>query len=208
MKRKLLWSSLAIAAAATLVGTGTFATFVDTDEAPTVNIETGTLQLEVGGAAATVDYSFDNAFPGQVIAPAKGYVLTNTGSLDGELHVYLVKDADGENGMADPESDLPDTDLTGGELDDFLGVTVDGNTFGYGGAPATAVLGLNTVPVGGSIDITGWIWGPNPKPLAAGERYPAAPFELWFGWKIDPAATNVIQSDTLAFHLEFVLEQA
>ncbi|HVT75767.1 MAG TPA: TasA family protein, partial [Acidimicrobiales bacterium] len=133
MNRKILWSGLAIAVAATTIGAGAFATYVDSDTSAPINVTAGTLKLEVGGSAATVDYNVDNAYPGSDTGVGHGFVLQNTGTLPGILHVYLVKDADQENGMVDPETDAPDTDPVGGEIDNWLKVNVDGNSFGYGG---------------------------------------------------------------------------
>lgn len=204
MSRKLLLSSIAIAATATLLGVGTYAKYSDSEKSATAAVTAGTLNLEVDGSAASHDFSVTNAFPGYVTPGLYGFVLKNTGTIDGNLRVFLVKDFDNENTLDEPETDVTDPGL-GGEIDNFLNVTVDGNTFGPGGL----VPSLGLAGVGERVDITGMIWtvGEAPKLLAAGGQYPTAPFELWFGYSIMDAADNSIMTDSLGFHLEFTLEQ-
>lgn len=206
MKRKIMLSSLTIAAAALAVGGGTFAAYHDDERAQDVTVTAGTMDLVVGGDALPIDFSASNAKPGDSFVPNEGYTLTNTGTVDGKLHVYLVKDADRELGIGEPEAEDGDVTSPDGELDQYLAITVDGNSFG-----GTSILpGLETVNVGQRVEITNLIWEgmPGPIMLPAGDDYPGAPFELWFGWTVDPAANDTIQSDSLSFHLEFELDQA
>ena len=207
MSRKLLLSSIAIAATATLLGVGTYAKYSDKETSATATVTAGTLNLEVGGSAVGEEYSVTNAYPGYTTGTGSGFVLKNTGTLPGSLHVFLVKDADAENTMVEPETDSPDIDPLSGEIDNYLNVTVDGNSFGYGGT--VPWVSLATALVGNQVEITSLIWGGNTPPIlipASGE-YPGAPYELLFGWTISPDANNSIMSDTLGFHLEFTLEQ-
>jgi predicted ribosomally synthesized peptide with SipW-like signal peptide len=205
MHRKLLLSSISIAATAALLGAGVYAKYSDTETSSNVSVTAGTLNLVVDGTAVGQNFSFDNAYPGYASPGLFGYVLKNTGSLPGNLHVYLVKDVDEENSLVEPETDALDEDVAGGEIDNFLMVTVDGNSFGY--PPAIPSMGLNTVAVGGRIELTSMIWGAPVITIAPGGQYPAGPAELWFGYKISADATNAIMTDTLGFHLEFTLEQ-
>jgi hypothetical protein len=178
--------------------------YSDTETSATTSVTAGTLNLEVGGSAASHDFSVANAYPGYVSPAGYGFVLSNTGTIDGNLRVFLVKDFDDENSLVEPETDVTDPG-SGGEIDNYLSVKVDGNTFGPGGlVPALGLAGI-----GQKVDITSMIWavGEAPKLLAAGGQYPAAPFELWFGYSIMDAADNSIMTDSLGFHLEFTLEQ-
>jgi predicted ribosomally synthesized peptide with SipW-like signal peptide len=204
MSRKLLLSSISIAATAALLGAGVFAKYSDTEQSATATVTAGSLNLVVGGSAASTDFSVSNAYPGYDTGTAFGYVLSNTGTLPGVLHVYLVKDSDQENSLVEPETDVPDLGPTG-EIDNFLSINVDGNSFGYGGT--VPWIGLETAAIGQRVDITSMIWGGPAITIPAGGQYPAAPFELWFGWKISPDAGNGIMSDSLGFHLEFTLDQ-
>ncbi len=158
-------SSIAIAATATLLGVGTYAKFSDTEKSPQTNIGGRHLRPEVGfiddnlQPAATPTYSVDNAKPGDVMpdnfgSQGSGFMLHNAGSLPGALHVYLVKDSDLENGVVPPEAAFEgvNPDATG-EIDNYLQVMVDGNTFGYGGL--VPWMGLADTPV----DITSMICG-------------------------------------------------
>ena len=205
MSRKLLLSGIAIAATAALLGAGTLALYSDSEQSATATVTAGTLNLEVGGSAAGTDYSVSNAYPGYDTGTAHGYVLTNSGTLPGVLHVYLVKDSDLENSLVEPETDVPDLSSSG-EIDNYLSINVDGNSFGYGGT--VPWIGLETAAIGTRVEITSMIWGSPTITIPAGGQYPAPGFELWFGWKISPDADNGIMSDTLGFHLEFTLAQA
>lgn len=205
MTRKLLLSGIAVAATAALLGAGTLALYSDTEQSATATVTAGTLNLEVGGSAVGTDYSMTNAYPGYNTGAAHGFVLTNTGTLPGVLHVYLVKDADLENSLVEPETDVPDLSSSG-EIDNYLSITVDGNSFGYGGT--TPWIGLESAAIGERVEITSMIWGAPTITIPAGGQYPTPGFELWFGWKISTDAGNGIMSDTLGFHLEFTLMQA
>ncbi|HEX4983736.1 MAG TPA: TasA family protein [Ilumatobacteraceae bacterium] len=205
MSRKLLLSSISIAATATLLGVGAFASYSDSERSETASVTAGTLNLEVDGSAVGEDYSVTNAYPGYKSGTGHGFVLKNTGTIDGNLRVFLVKDFDDENSLVEPETDVTDPGL-GGEIDEYLAITVDGNSFG----PFGLVPSLGLAGVGERVDITSWLWnvGEAPKLLAASAQYPASPYELWFGFEISDTADNTIMTDTLGFHLEFTLEQA
>jgi hypothetical protein len=209
MKRKILLSSISIAAAAATLGVGAFARYSDSETGGSATITAGTINLVVGGSASSDTFNETNAYPGEVMGGGHGFVLSNTGSLDGKLRVFIVKDADAENSLVEPETDVTDPGV-GGEIDAFLNVTVDGNSFGYGGS--VPWMGLANAAVGDKVDITSMIWGGQPfVSLPAGASFPAPPppgIELWFGWAIDEDATNAIMTDSLAFHLEFTLDQA
>jgi hypothetical protein len=205
MSRKLLLSSISIAATAALLGAGVAAKYIDRETAAPVTVTAGTINLEVGGSATTTAYSVDNAYPGYSTGTGHGFVLSNTGTLPGVLHVYLVKDFDAENSLVEPETDSPDIDPASGEIDNYLKVNVDGNSFGYGGT--VPWLGLATALPGNPVEITSLIWGAPTIVIPAGGQYPTPGFELWFGWEISADATNAIMSDSLGFHLEFTLEQ-
>jgi predicted ribosomally synthesized peptide with SipW-like signal peptide len=203
MSRKLLLSSISIAAAASLIGVGAYAKYSDKEVGGPVSVTAGTLNLEVGGSAVGHNFDVTNAYPGFQSPGLFGYVLKNTGTIDGQLHVFLVKDSDAENSMVEPETDAPDIDPASGEIDNYLNVTVDGNSFGYGGT--VPWMGLATMLPGNPVDVTGMIWGGPSITIPAGGQYPGV--ELWFGYAISPDATNAIMTDTLGFHLEFTLEQ-
>lgn len=205
MSRKLLLSSISIAATATLLGVGVFARYSDSETSQNVSVTAGTLDLEVGGSAATESYDATNAYPGYSTGTGHGFVLQNTGTLPGNLHVFLVKDFDAENSLVEPETDALDIDPASGEIDNYLNVTVDGNSFGYDGT--VPWMGLATMLPGNSVEITSLIWGGPSITIPAGGQYPAPGFELWFGYEISADATNAIMTDSLGFHLEFTLEQ-
>lgn len=204
MRRKLLLSTISIAATASLLGVGAFAKWSDSETSHNVSVVAGTLDLEVGGSAATTTYDNNNVYPGFTTGTGHGFTLKNTGSVDGKLHVFLVKDYDNENGFAEPENDAPDIDPTSGELDNFMNINVDGNSFGYGGT--VPWMGMATMLPGNPVEITSLIWGGPTITIPAGGQYPGV--ELWFGYEVSTDATNAIMTDSLGFHLLFTLEQA
>ena len=86
MSRKLLLSSIAIAATATMLGVGTYAKFSDSEKCRTTTVTAGTMDLKWASGTTTSavhpDHSVDNAKPGDVTATsAQGrlHALTTPG---------------------------------------------------------------------------------------------------------------------------------
>ena len=69
-----------------------------------------------------------------------------------------------------------------GEIDNYLNINVDGNSFGYGGT--VPWLGLQSAGLGVPVEITSLIWGAPTITIPAGGQYPDPGFELLFGWTI------------------------
>ena len=193
MNRKILLSSLAIAAAATAIGGGTFASFSDDETAGPASVTAGTLDLKVSGTAGD-GMTITNAKPGDT--GTENFYIENYGSLPGTLHVYLVKDADLENGIGEPETEDGDTTDPDGELDQNIELSFNGH----------ADLGdeLATMAVGDVYEVPAY-WGTN---VPANFTSPTADNQPAVVWKIPAGANDVIQSDSLGFHFEFTLEQA
>ena len=194
MSRKLLLSSIAIAATATLLGAGTFAKFSDTEISKVHSVQAGTLDLQILNGTAGYSYpghaefAVTNAAPGMTSAPAdtKYVVFKNVGTLPGKVFVKVVMDSNEENGAAGPEAAV-DTTRTG-DLGDNLLVSIDG----IGSIQNQPLAALDAAPA--------VQWG-------SYVLDPGAEGTVSVDWAIPETVGNVIQSDSVSFHLEFTLEQ-
>jgi hypothetical protein len=207
MRRKLLFSGLAIAASAAALVGGVSAEFTDTEITPVQSVRAGTLDLVLDGSAISNPIDLTDRQPGDraygkwvagignlpsvPAGQADSQIhFRNTGTLDGVLQVFLVKDSDTDNGYTEPEllaepSVASDTD---GELDDNLFLQLDG----------FAPIGDDLAAL--SVDEKVLVATAN---LAAGA-------EGWHRifWEIPESVGNEIQSDGVSFHFEYVLTQA
>lgn len=193
MSRKLLLSSIAIAATATLLGVGTFAKYSDSETASTHSVAAGTLDLLINPDTGPeyVPFSVTNAKPGDV-SEVKMIHFTNVGSLPGKFFVKVVMDSNDENGINEPEAKAGDTTdgLLGGELAANMLVTIDG----IGAMQQQPLTVLGAAPA--------TLWPYDGGILGAGVGH-------WVSvsWSIPDTVGNKIQSDTVSFHLVFSLEQ-
>jgi predicted ribosomally synthesized peptide with SipW-like signal peptide len=129
-KNKKLAAGIGVAAAAAAVlavGAGTYASFVDTENAPTSTYAAGTLNLEVGGSATTNDITFENVAPG--FNRTEKITFRNTGTVDGTLSLAFSFTSS-ENGCAEPENEVPANCTATGNLQNALVVAVNGNRVG------------------------------------------------------------------------------
>jgi len=192
-------SSIAIAATATLLGVGTFARFSDQASSALNKVAAGTLDVQIlngTGNDTTPEYAafaVTDAKPGD--SAHKQIHFTNVGTLPGKLYVKVVMDSNLENGIGDPEvkaGDVTGDSATagGGELGAKMLVTIDG----LGAMQHQPLTALNAAaPL---------LWEYNGGILApGGGAYVAV------DWSIPDGVGNDIQSDSVAFHLEFTLEQ-
>jgi predicted ribosomally synthesized peptide with SipW-like signal peptide len=192
MSRKLLLSSIAIAATATLLGVGTFAKFSDSEKSSTHSVSAGTLDLVINADTGPeyVPFNVTNAKPGDV-SDVKMIHFTNAGTLPGILHVKVVMDSNADNGIVGPEAAVDSTDGAGnGELAANMLVTIDG----IGEMQHLPLTTLDAAPA--------TLWPYDGGILGAGVGH-------WVSvsWSIPDSVGNVIQSDSASFHVEFTLEQ-
>ncbi len=116
MKKKLVFSLLALMLVVGLVGAGSFAVFSDTEKSEENVFQAGTLELDVEGADEGVTtYSFENIKPGDIggwdglhdnpqwITERPQWTVKNTGSLPGELTVTIenIRDYDENDNQID-----------------------------------------------------------------------------------------------------------
>lgn len=190
MSRKLLLSSIAIAATATMLGVGTFATFSDQETSAVQSVAAGTLDLKIlnptDSGSEYLAFAVTNAKPGDVSA-VKMIHFRNDGSLPGQLYVKVVMDSNDENGVIEPEVGIDGTAGVG-ELGDNLFLSIDG---------ISPMLNKSLTALNAAAPAW-WDSGP----LLAGH-------EGWVSvaWTIPSTVGNEIMSDSVTFHLEFSLEQ-
>ncbi len=211
MKRKILLSALIIA----LVGGGGYAAsqalFTDTETGTDSSFTVGTLDMDIDGnngdSAAFDNFEVTNIGADGTVSGGKTWTINNKGTLPGNLTLALASLINNENGCNEPEEivdatcDDPGPDQ--GELGNAMSVTVLLDQDGAGGADPVQVVaadlatanqatyaaewntnaGTVTIPAGGSVDVT-------------------------MNWETSPADYgNEIQSDSLGFDVNFVLEQ-
>ena len=193
MSRKLLLSSIAIAATATLLGVGAYAKFSDSETSAIHSVTAGTLDLKIlngeqpdSSYPEYAAYSVLNAAPGDANAqPTKQIHFRNVGSLPGALYVKVVMDTNNENGIVEPEASVDNTDAVG-ELGQNMLVSIDG----IGAMQQQRLTDLNAA-----------------GPVQWGTLAPGAEGWVSVAWAIPSTVGNEIMSDSATFHLEFSLEQ-
>lgn len=189
MNRKIIGGAAAVIAALALVGTGTYAYFVDTEVSADQSLEAGTLDLVPGNFMSSPAIAVEDVAPGD--SDSVSFNLSNAGSIDGDLSLEVVSDQDSENTCTEPEGDdEPDCGLDGvGELDDNLDIVISrGVTPVWSGTLAALAA-----------DLDGQAFGL----LADGTSA-----TLTVAWSIDESVDNRIQSDEAEFHIVATLDQA
>jgi hypothetical protein len=191
MSRKLLLSTISIAATATLLGVGAYAKYSDSEVSVTQQVAAGTLDLSIiDEPYADYDgFNVTNAVPGQTSkdqepSQTKYVHFQNVGTVAGNLYVKVVLDTNDENGVQEPEPAWDTAPV--GELADNMLVSIDG--------------------IGSMIDVPlSTLNGMAP----AFHSLMAPGGEGWVSidWSIPASAGNDIMSDSASFHLEFTLEQ-
>lgn len=193
MRRKLLLSTISIAATASLLGVGAFAKFSDQEKTETNSVAAGTLDLQILNGQPGFQYpgylkiDVSNAKPGDSNAAAPKYIhIKNVGTLPGKLSLRVVMDSNDENGIVEPELGDPTEGV--GELGTEMLVSIDG------------IGSMQNVPLA-TLDGMGWVdWPYNPfTPGTEGD--PSVVYS------IPDTAGNEIMSDSVSFHVEFKLEQ-
>jgi predicted ribosomally synthesized peptide with SipW-like signal peptide len=199
MSRKLLLSSIAIAATATMLGVGTFAKFSDQELSATHSVKAGVLDLQINANVGSDPFygafNVENAKPGD--SAGKMLYFENTGSVDGQLYVKVVLDSNDENGIVEPEAGDPTAGV--GELAGVMNMSIDGiGVLQYGTLASYSAM---VFPA----ETPGALWTPdlprvNVKAGTGGY--------LSINWAIPETVGNEIMSDSVSFHLELTLLQA
>lgn len=211
--RKFLLSVLTLVLALGAVG-GTFAYFTDTETSTTNSFTAGTLDLQVvspyqgepyAGFPPSATYngmdipgvSLDCLAPGD---PPIGWRMhvNNLGCIDGILYIQFTITSDLENTLESPEVDLGD-DSTSGEMDDFIVVDVY-----YADESLWPTLTYITSGTLSSLNSSKILLG-----ALNGEDNPASTDgkDVYLVFQLPSSATDLCQSDTVAFSIDLILEQ-
>ena len=193
MSRKLLLSSIAIAATATLLGVGTYAKFSDDEATPIHSVQAGTMDLQIVGEsdAEYGTFAVTNAKPGD--HGHKQIHFFNAGNVDGQLKIKVVMDSNAENGIVEPEAAV-DTTPAVGELGDAMLMSIDG-IGSMLNKPLTALDAMAPA-----------IWdsaGPAPLYIMKANTGGYASID----WTIPESVGNEIMSDSVTFHIVLSLVQ-
>lgn len=206
-RRKIIISTLIIAAVGTGAYYGTTALFTDTEETTDSTFTVGTLDMDVDGNNGQEFEKFTITDIGAdgTVSGGKTWTINNVGSLPGKLSFSLADLDNLENGCNEPElNDSDDTTCgdTGsgeGELGDAMTVTVlldDGD-----GDETIVTSNLANASVGEYA--TQWNSNAGDVIIPAGDSV-----TVTMNWETDPASYgNEIQSDSLTFDVAFTLEQ-
>lgn len=186
------------------VGGGTWAWFQDTETSANNSLTAGTLDLNVDGVNTEVNtFSVSNVAPGD--SGNGSTELSNVGSLDGELDVYLhyvystggtgpTEFEDGVSHMGDNAqmAIYLDVDKSGDWSTGDIGLKYDGTTY-------TNPTALDYSKMKNYSQVT---WDAV-ETLGAG-----AADDFIIEWQIPGTVDNEIQGDEVHFKITFTLEQA
>ena len=190
--KKILISLFTIAIVGALIGGGVTALFFDTEEVGQNVFTAGTLDLEVGGGNP-VSFTLDNMKPGDTYA-ASLYLL-NAGTIDAsKMYIkFSYTITEGTPGTVDPGTST---------LDNALKLNAAQWMGGYHPIYLPGHLSFRTL----SQLPTDWagplIHGSTIIPLHAGEER-----EIRLEWKLDEAADNGVQGDSVDITVHIMLEQ-
>jgi spore coat-associated protein N len=187
-----------------IVGGGTWAWFSDTETSANNSLTAGTLDLNVDGGNIEVNtFSVSNVAPGD--SGSGNTTLSNVGSLDGELDVYVhyVYSTGGSGGteFEDSVSHMGDNaemalyldvDQSGTYTGGDIGLKYDGTTYNHPAALDYASMKSYSQVTWDAVET-----------LAA-----SAGDDFIILWEIPTTTDNEIQGDTLHFKITFTLEQA
>ncbi len=205
MKRKAL-VIVALAVGITTAGIyGSRALFSDTETSAENTFAAGTLDLSVGGANGT---AFDNIAVANVgvdgtVDGTKSWVITNNGSVPGNLTFQVTDIENFENGCNEPEAIVDTTcanpGLGEGEFGAALAVTVALDK----GAGFENVISSTMANANQAEYATQWNTNAGTVTIPAGGSV-----TVRMDWETNPLSYgNEIQSDSLAYGLQFDLLQ-
>lgn len=210
MNKKILLAVVLIGGIATIGGiAATSALFTDTETNTANTFTAGTLNLTVGGTDGTAFESFnlDNlGVDGQVVG-GKTWTIVNTGTVPGELTLSMNDLINNDNGCNEPEALMDTTCGNPGPNEGELGANMIAkillDTDGAGPAQATEVVSTTLATANQGEFASQWVSNAGVVTLPAGGQA-----TVTMNWATDPQSyTNVIQSDSLGFGLQFDLVQ-
>ena len=215
MKTDVLLSIMAIASALFLVGGSTYAYFNDVEVAEGNTFTTGTLNLKVGDDdECTETMTFSNLKPGDSNDSAAIWLISNEGSIAGNLSVKIDNIINNENVITEPERESGDTTV-GGELGAYLRLVfwMDVDQSGGWTAGDYCLLSNGTTESHGNIVSLDAVydtlnnfnetWPGVQNSVAGGADFG----QFIVAYTLLEGVGNTIQSDNCTFNISFTLDQ-
>ena len=201
--KKILISSLIIAAVSIGGYYGSQALFTDTETSTTAKFTVGTLDLDVDGnnGQAFDNFQVSNIGADGTLEGGRTWTINNTGSLPGRLTFALADLVNYENGCNEPEALIDDSCETPGPGQGDLGPVVNATVLLNDKVAVTANLADSSM---GAYE-SQWLTN-----LTPGERIipPGGSVTVTMNWTVDhDSYGNEIQSDSLDFDTVFTLDQ-
>ena len=193
---KVLASLLMIGMVAAMAGAGTFAYYVDTETSVGNTFTAGTLDLEVNGEnPLSSSFTIENIQPSYRETVCKGMNLTNSGTCDGYLSMWMENLVDDDNGLTEPEGDVDTTGGAGeGELSQYLCIVIWDDVCGnelYNGTLANFTANHNN----------------SDNQIALGKLTAGQTRYFPVGYYVPSGVGNIIQSDSSTFDVVIDLLQ-
>lgn len=201
--KKILVSSLIIAAVSIGGYYGSQALFTDTETSTTAQFTVGTLDLDVDGnnGQAFDNFQVTNIGADGTLEGGKTWTINNTGSLPGRLTFALDNLVNYENGCNEPEALVDDTCSDPGPGEGETGVVANVVV----SLNDTAVINSNLSDLSQADYETQWLAN-----LTPGDRIipPGGSVTVTMNWNIDhDSYNNEVQSDSIEFDTVFTLDQ-
>jgi predicted ribosomally synthesized peptide with SipW-like signal peptide len=216
--KKIIFSLMAIAVIGSLIGTGTFAWFNDTETSAGNTFVTGTLNLQVGSANPMTDKVTLSNIKSADAGSAAIWLTKNLGTISGTLDAAIGTITNNENGRSEVEIAAGDTTDNAGELGGLLKIAlwmdVDksaGWTSGdyYLKSDGTKVAWASGAALpAGAYDIVNNFGGKSWTSLqTAAASSDAGNFRIEYNFPDGGSSDYVVQGDSCIFDITFALNQ-
>jgi predicted ribosomally synthesized peptide with SipW-like signal peptide len=204
--KKILGLTIAALLVMGLVGAGTWAYFSDPETMTGNYLSAGTLDLDVDGTDdPSAIFALMDVYPGQ---SSNDYVvLTNSGSLDGELDISISSVVNTENLTSGTEFQALGGAVLGASANISLWLDIDND----GNREATD-FGIDSS--GATYDPTTLLWDEiddygamSADNVTSALMTPADTYRLYVEWQVATTIGNEIQADVVTFTITATLEQ-
>ena len=194
LNKKMLLSLLVIGVVSVSAGAGTWAYFSDTETSTDNTFTAGTLDLELDGADGITGFGITDVAPGDS-GEATSIVVSNAGSIDGDLTVSISDVDDEENGEEnDAEAEDDDTSSNDGYAAN------DGSAIGDLSYEITLTVSDGTTTYVGNLNTLTNLVDMDFGSIGADKT-------ITVSYAVDTDADNQIQGDSVSFDIDFSLDQ-
>jgi predicted ribosomally synthesized peptide with SipW-like signal peptide len=215
--KKILLSMMVIGLVGTVIGSGVFAFFSDTETA-TGSFTSGTLNLQVGASdPSTETLTLSNLKPSDA-GTVSSWLVTNIGSINGTLDLALGAITNNENTRSEVETAAGDTSDDTGELGTLLKLALwmdtnkDGawssNDYYLSSAGAKISWSSGSTLPSAAYDILNNFASKTYTGIqTVNGTADAGNFKVEYYFPEGGSVDNVVQSDGCSFNINFVLNQ-